>query len=62
MYAELSSEAIKPIKYTLGDINGDGFVDTVDASQILAEYARLSTKRTTVRTTVNTTTTILNTT
>ena len=45
IYAELSTEAIKPIKYTLGDINGDGFVDAVDASAILAEYARLSTKK-----------------
>ena len=44
IYAELSTEAIKPIKYTLGDMNGDGFVDAVDASQILSEYARLSTK------------------
>ncbi len=34
----------RSIKNTLGDMNGDGFVDTVDASVILAEYARLSTE------------------
>jgi hypothetical protein len=42
-FAELSTENTKPIKYTLGDMSGDGFVDAVDASAILAEYARLST-------------------
>ncbi|MDE5583925.1 MAG: hypothetical protein K2J08_09495 [Ruminococcus sp.] len=28
--------------YIKGDVNGDGFVDTVDASQVLAEYSRIS--------------------
>lgn len=32
----------QPANIKLGDINNDGFVDSVDASGILAEYARLS--------------------
>ncbi len=27
------------INYSIGDVNGDGFIDSVDASKILAEYA-----------------------
>ena len=28
-----------------GDVNGDGFIDAVDASTVLAEYARLSSNK-----------------
>ena len=31
-----------PDDYDLGDVNNDGFVDAVDASMVLSEYARLS--------------------
>ncbi|WP_028519583.1 dockerin type I domain-containing protein [Ruminococcus flavefaciens] len=30
-------------EYPLGDVNADGFINSVDASNVLAEYARLST-------------------
>ena len=29
-------------EFTLGDINGDGFIDSVDATAVLMEYAKLS--------------------
>ena len=32
----------QPAKKSLGDVNGDGYVDAVDASSVLAEYAKLS--------------------
>ena len=42
--SEVSPEAYPapPVSYSLGDVNGDGTVDSVDASNVLAEYARLS--------------------
>ena len=33
------------IKYTLGDVNSDGNINAVDASEILSEYARISTNQ-----------------
>lgn len=38
----ISQYEYKPPTYSLGDLNGDKFVDSVDASMILAEYARIS--------------------
>ena len=31
-------------KYTLGDINDDGYIDAVDASSVLSYYAKISTR------------------
>ncbi len=39
LYAELSTMGNNQINYSIGDVNGDGFIDSVDASKILAEYA-----------------------
>ncbi|MBO7474942.1 MAG: hypothetical protein J6U00_13265 [Ruminococcus sp.] len=39
----ISNEAYKTPEYCPGDVNGDKLIDAVDASLILAEYARLST-------------------
>ena len=38
----ISQYEYKLPSYSLGDLNGDKFVDSVDASMILAEYARIS--------------------
>lgn len=38
----LSQYEYTPPSYSLGDINGDKHVDSIDASMILAEYARIS--------------------
>ncbi|EWM54116.1 dockerin type I domain-containing protein [Ruminococcus flavefaciens] len=35
--------SITPVDYTLGDVNNDGMIDAVDASVVLAYYARIST-------------------
>lgn len=47
----ISQYKYQPLKYTLGDVNSDSFIDSVDASLILAEYARISSKNYTVFTT-----------
>ena len=36
---------ISPDEYTLGDVNGDGRINAVDASLVLAYYARISTNQ-----------------
>ena len=33
----------RPAEYSFGDVNGDGVIDAVDASEVLAYYARVST-------------------
>ncbi|MCR4796755.1 MAG: hypothetical protein K5898_16570 [Ruminococcus sp.] len=38
----ISQYEYKPPTYSLGDLNGDKHIDAVDASMILAEYARIS--------------------
>ena len=37
--------SITPVDYTLGDVNNDGMIDAVDASVVLAYYARISTNQ-----------------
>uniref|UniRef100_UPI00037668F6 dockerin type I domain-containing protein n=1 Tax=Ruminococcus flavefaciens TaxID=1265 RepID=UPI00037668F6 len=36
---------ITPTDYTLGDVNNDGQINAVDASSVLAYYARISTNQ-----------------
>ena len=36
---------VKPVTYTLGDVNRDGEINAVDASSVLAYYARISTNQ-----------------
>jgi hypothetical protein len=36
---------VKPVVYILGDVDNNGIVDAVDASKVLAYYARISTKQ-----------------
>ena len=43
-YAEMYGIAFEAGKELLGDVNGDGMIDAVDASGVLAEYALLSSK------------------
>lgn len=38
----VSDTAYKQVSYSWGDVDGNGFVDAVDASMILSEYARVS--------------------
>lgn len=47
----ISQYRYQPLKYTLGNVNGDSFIDSVDASLILAEYARISSQNYTAFTT-----------
>lgn len=42
----ISKYRYSPVTYTLGDVNGDKLIDSVDASLILAEYTRLSSQET----------------
>lgn len=44
-YASDSGLAFEVGKAPRGDVNGDGFIDAVDASTVLAEYARLSSNK-----------------
>ena len=41
----VTTTASQPQKYDLGDINGNGIIDAVDASAVLVYYARVSTKQ-----------------
>ena len=41
----ITTTATQPKKYDLGDINGNGIIDAVDASAVLVYYARVSTKQ-----------------
>ncbi|MBR6967055.1 MAG: leucine-rich repeat protein [Ruminococcus sp.] len=41
-YAKENNIAFKTGRQQKGDVNGDGYIDAVDASDVLAEYARLS--------------------
>ena len=41
---ETTSES--SVKYSTGDVNGDKDINSLDASDVLAEYARISTGRT----------------
>ena len=36
---------VKPVTYTLGDVNNDGKINAIDASSVLAYYARISTNQ-----------------
>ncbi|WP_294754221.1 dockerin type I domain-containing protein [uncultured Ruminococcus sp.] len=40
-----TTTTVKPVDYTLGDVDKNGIVDAVDASRVLAYYARISTKQ-----------------
>ena len=40
-----TTSTVKPVVYTLGDVDNNGTVDAVDASKVLAYYARISTKQ-----------------
>jgi hypothetical protein len=41
----VTTSSTVPIKYKLGDVNKNGVVDAVDASSVLAYYARTSTNQ-----------------
>ncbi len=41
-FFSLSDIPSKPVTYSLGDVNGDSFVDSSDASAVLTEYSLLS--------------------
>ena len=43
--ATTTTSPVKPVVYILGDVDNNGIVDAVDASKVLAYYARISTKQ-----------------
>lgn len=38
-------KAPEPVTYKLGDVNSDGYINAVDASEVLSYYAKVSTKQ-----------------
>lgn len=39
---KLNNKTTEPYEYSLGDVDGNGYVDAVDASKVLSEYAHIS--------------------